>query len=292
MILLNHVCATVSGATVINEDKAMTEDFKKREFTVPLKHGDILLKLDDGTMLNTLIGTAQFATGHGKRSCAVHAGIALVYDNPAIVEVNSAGIQWNYLSDGDHKNLNYIVFRHNDVDVADYIAGLAHQLHDKGGDQTCIGEKVTYSASGAAASTLRKGNIGIKQMEEDMENEVGRIFSRSGSSMLMGSPNIIEEEEKAIERKKFWSWILTKNEVEKPFLQNGVGLFCSEFVTICIQYALKETKGFEDDEVWKGLRRSATAMTPGTLWEALEQSPNFSYVGFLQGGEKRFVSVK
>ncbi|MGE5503678.1 MAG: hypothetical protein ACM31L_04580 [Actinomycetota bacterium] len=71
------------------------------------------------------------------------------------------------------------------------------------------------------------------------------------------------------------------------YLRQGASQFCSEFVSICIQYALKNCEVKLDGSLGK-LAKTAQSLTPANLTQALlDSKKHFKFWGVLPGGSER-----
>lgn len=221
-----------------------------------LKDGDIMMKFNDSSFLNTLISFSQWIFTSANADLVTHAGIYVLGN---IIEVNGDGLNSDDLQDKDHKDMEYFVFRANDGEVAYNIGGLAYQTYNRSGKELLDGKKLTYSKSGAFASLFRKGGATEKELIDSIEHEIGLLYLREGASQ-----------------------------------------FCSEFVTICIQYAMKNVGvNSIDPKSWRlqyalkrvgvnlndklgKLAHPARTMTPANLARALiDCGDHFHFAGVL-----------
>jgi len=131
-----------------------------------LRGGDILLKLNAGSLTNRIINTGQKLAGASNPD-VVHAGI--LFDSTYIIESSGPGLIASDLRVKD-RPYAYYVFRCTNTNVAAGAATCAKMMFDIQGRTG----NLTYTAAGAAASAF--GASGKPKTAGDMDALLDRIL--------------------------------------------------------------------------------------------------------------------
>jgi hypothetical protein len=165
---------STSGSKAKTPPAAKAPPAPKQLTTKDLKAGDILVKLSDGTSINTIIRLGQKIFNQ-PNSLATHAGV--MFDNNYIIEADGSGIVGKDLR-VQNKKYGYIVFRSKNKNLADGAATFAKILFD-----VHLKEKnLKYALMKAATSVLKKDRGASSDAQ--MEKEVDRILKNKTHALF------------------------------------------------------------------------------------------------------------
>jgi hypothetical protein len=131
-----------------------------------LRAGDILLKVDDGSLLGGAIKLGQSMVG-GKNARVIHAGI--MFDKHFSIESQGSGVSANDIR-VQNKKYGYHVFRPNNANLgqgAGTCAKMMFDIHQRSGN-------LGYALGGAIGSLF--GGRGRATTPEQMDSLLDRIF--------------------------------------------------------------------------------------------------------------------
>lgn len=140
----------------------MSSQLRSRE----LKPGDILLKINDGSLIGRAIEFGQSVMG-GRNSSIVHAGV--IFEPPFIIEAQGSGISANDLR-VQNLTYGYLIIRCTDANMAAGAGTCAKVMFDI----QQRGKNLPYTVPGAVGSLF--GGPGQPATRSDMDALFDRIL--------------------------------------------------------------------------------------------------------------------